>query len=132
MQDIRKARKYAGITQQELALAAGMSIKSLSLIESGKTQPTLVHWYTLQRLCRDGVGNAETCQYRFNGEALYTLRTNNGISQKMLEKELLLPATITSAWETGKKIPSVNAFGKLCVYFGVSPDYFFIRIDGCE
>lgn len=125
--EIKRLRRQAKITQQELALASGLSEKAISMIENYKTQPTLSHWYKIRRICINGVRNEEFKDYRFIGQNIAELRRKAGISQKDLEKTLLLPATMVSAWETDKKIPSVNALCKICSYFGVRPDYFFIE-----
>ncbi len=126
---IKALRLQANISQQELALASGLSEKAVRMIENQKVSPTLSHWYKLQRICLNGVKAEEFNEYRFDGDALYRLRSEADMSQKELEKTLLLPATIVSAWETGKKIPSLKALEKICVFFAVRPDYFFIKIE---
>lgn len=127
--EIKTLRRQAKISQQELALASGLSEKAVSMIENKKVQPTLSHWYKLQRICLFGVKAEEFNEYKFNGDALYRLRAKATMSQKELEKLLMLPATIVSAWETGKKIPSLKALQKMCVFFAVRPDYFFIQVE---
>ena len=127
--ELKNLRLQAKLSQQELALASGLSEKAVSMIENQKVSPTLSHWYKLQRICLNGVKAEEFNEYRFTGDALYRLRTDAGMSQKGLEKALLLPATIVSAWETGKKMPSLKALQKICVFFAVRPDYFFIKVE---
>ena len=128
MNEIRMLRNQANLSQRELALASGLAEKTLSFIENDKVQPTLSHWYKLKRICQYGVRSEEFKEYRFVGDRLYSLRAEAQLSQKELEEKLLLPATNVSAWETEKRIPPVKALKKLCVFFGVKPDYFFEEI----
>ncbi len=80
--ELKTLRLQAKLSQQELALASGLSEKAVSMIENQKVSPTLSHWYKLQRICLNGVKAEEFNEYRFNGDALYRLRTDAGMSQK--------------------------------------------------
>ena len=60
---------------------------------------------------------------RIFGERLKQLRTEKGVGQNLLAKELGLSNASISYWETGKQLPSAEAVYKLSVYFGVSSDF---------
>lgn len=57
------------------------------------------------------------------GERLKYLRTEKGLGQNLLAKELKLSNASISYWETGKQEPSAEALFKLAKYFNVSADY---------
>lgn len=48
-EELRKARKKAGLTQEELAFAAGISRNYVSLLELGQKSPTVD---TLLKICK--------------------------------------------------------------------------------
>lgn len=56
-------------------------------------------------------------------ERLRFLRSEKGIGQNLLAKELGISNASISYWETGKQLPSAEAVYKLSVYFGVSSDF---------
>ncbi len=57
------------------------------------------------------------------GERLKALRTEKGIGQNQLARELQLSNASISYWETGKQLPNIEALYKFAVYFGVTADY---------
>ena len=57
------------------------------------------------------------------GERIKTLRTEKGIGQNTLAKDLAVSNASISYWENGKQEPSAQAIYKLASYFGVSADY---------
>ena len=60
---------------------------------------------------------------RIFGERLKQLRTEKGIGQNLLAKELDLSNASISYWETGKQLPSIEVVYKFAVFFHVSADY---------
>lgn len=62
-------------------------------------------------------------------ERLRSLRSERGVGQNLLAKELEISNASVSYWETGKQIPSAEAVFKLSVYFGVSSDYLLGIVD---
>ena len=56
-------------------------------------------------------------------ERLLSLRTERGIGQNELAKELHLSNASISYWENAKQIPSAEALFKLANFFDVSADY---------
>ncbi len=62
-------------------------------------------------------------------ERLKTLRTDKGIGQNLLAKELDLSNASISYWETGKQEPCAEAIFKLAQYFDVSSDYLLGLVD---
>ena len=57
------------------------------------------------------------------GERLKYLRSEKGIGQNLLAKELQVSNASISYWETGKQEPCAEAIFKLADYFNVSADY---------
>ena len=56
-------------------------------------------------------------------ERLKALRTEKGVGQNELAKELELSNASISYWENAKQEPSASAIFKLSQYFDVSSDY---------
>ena len=57
------------------------------------------------------------------GERLRTLRTERGIGQIQLAKELEVGKSIISLWELGKCEPTLSKLVAISRFFGVSIDY---------
>lgn len=55
---------------------------------------------------------------------LKELRTEKGVSQKILAKKLHISISTLSHWECGYQEPSFEDLVALCNYFEVSADYF--------
>lgn len=62
-------------------------------------------------------------------ERLKELRTEKGIGQNQLSRDLNLSNASISYWENCKQEPSISALFKLAEYFDVSADYLIGRID---
>lgn len=62
-------------------------------------------------------------------ERLKSLRTDKGIGQNLLAKELDLSNASINYWETGKQEPCAEAIFKLAQYFDVSSDYLLGLVD---
>jgi transcriptional regulator with XRE-family HTH domain len=58
------------------------------------------------------------------GEKLRQLRTKEGISQAELAKAIFVKNTTVSNWENGTRQIHINSLKLICVYFGVTLDYF--------
>lgn len=61
------------------------------------------------------------------GERIKGLRSEAGLSQSQLCKELNLKQTRLSSYETGQNMPSVEILESLADYFGVTVDYLLGR-----
>ncbi len=57
------------------------------------------------------------------GERLKELRTERGLGQIQLAKELGVGKSVISLWETGKSEPTLGNLVKIALFFGVSTDY---------
>ena len=57
------------------------------------------------------------------GEKLKALRTEKGLGQVQLAKELQVSKSIISLWETGGSEPTLSNLAKIAAYFNVSIDY---------
>ena len=62
-------------------------------------------------------------------ERLFELRTERGISQATLAKQLQVSCSVVCYWETDKSEPTAPNLNKLADYFGVSVDYLLGRKD---
>jgi len=60
-------------------------------------------------------------------DILYNLRTEKGISQAKLAKELNLSTGLIGMYENGNRMPSVEAQEAIADYFNVSLDYLMGR-----
>lgn len=56
-------------------------------------------------------------------ERLYELRSEHGISQVQLAKEIGFSRSVLGYWEKGTKVPNANAIIALAKYFDVTSDY---------
>ncbi len=56
-------------------------------------------------------------------DILKDLRTEKGLTQTQLAKDINFSMSIINKWENGKKNPSVQALKILAKYFKVSTDY---------
>lgn len=56
-------------------------------------------------------------------ERIKGLRTERGIGQNLMAKELEVSNASISYWENAKQEPSAQAVYKMARYFGVSADY---------
>ena len=57
------------------------------------------------------------------GEKLKALRTEKGLGQVQLAKELKVSKSVISLWETGGSEPTLSNLAKIAAYFNVSIDY---------
>ena len=65
----------------------------------------------------------KTFDLQIIAERLKALRTEKGVGQNELAKELELSNASISYWENAKQEPSASAIFKLSQYFDVSSDY---------
>lgn len=56
-------------------------------------------------------------------ERLKELRTEKGLSQAQLSKDIDFSQSAIAYWETGERTPNAQAIIALAQYFGVSADY---------
>ncbi len=57
------------------------------------------------------------------GEKLKALRTEKGLGQVQLAKELKVSKSVISLWETGGSEPTLSNLAKIAAFFNVSIDY---------
>ncbi len=60
---------------------------------------------------------------QYFGEKLRALRLEKHMTQEQLAQKLELVKGTVSAYEQGKKYPSIEVLVKLCTIFGISSDY---------
>lgn len=58
------------------------------------------------------------------GEKLKDLRKEKGLTQKQLADNIGQSQSTIFYWESNQQEPSISALKRLCIYFGVSADYF--------
>ncbi len=123
---IRIIRNEKGLSLQELADKAGISLSYLSEIERGTVYPAL---NTLKRLAAAlGVstssimGNEGTLGHR-----LRSLREEYGLTQAQLANLAGVTAGLIGQIEQGKVQPSLKTLEKIADVMGVSPCYFIME-----
>jgi transcriptional regulator with XRE-family HTH domain len=52
-----------------------------------------------------------------------SIRLHRGFTQEQLAKEIGVPASAISHWETGRRTPSLDNFAKICEELSVSPGW---------
>ena len=57
------------------------------------------------------------------GEKLKDLRKSQGLNQKQVAEKLGITSATVSAYELGKKYPSLDILIKICTIFDVSSDF---------
>lgn len=67
---------------------------------------------------------------RFIGGRVGRLRSQTGVSEQQMSRELGMGKTYINQIENGKSLPSMEAFVDICAYVGVTPGEFFA--DGVE
>lgn len=60
---------------------------------------------------------------QYFGEKLKELRKSHDLDQKQVAENLGITAATVSAYELGKKYPSLDVLIKICTFFKVSSDY---------
>ena len=63
------------------------------------------------------------------GERLAELRGDRGLTQKDLSEQLHISSSSISAYETGARLPSIEAVFDFAEYFDVTTDYLLGRTD---
>ena len=56
-------------------------------------------------------------------ERLIELRTERGLTQRQLAKEISIHHAVIGNWETGKYSPNIEAVAVIAKFFEVSTDY---------
>lgn len=65
----------------------------------------------------------EVVSQALTAKRIFKLRQQNCMSRAMLARAIDVSLQTIVLWENGSK-PSVRGIGKLCEYFGISPEYF--------
>jgi len=60
---------------------------------------------------------------QYFGEKLKDLRKSHGLNQKQVAEKLGITSATVSAYELGKKYPSLDILIKICTIFDVSSDF---------
>ena len=60
---------------------------------------------------------------QYFGEKLKDLRKSQGLNQKQVAEKLGITSATVSAYELGKKYPSLDILIKICTIFDVSSDF---------
>ncbi len=60
---------------------------------------------------------------QYFGEKLKYLRKSHGLNQKQVAEKLGITSATVSAYELGKKYPSLDILIKICTIFDVSSDF---------
>jgi len=58
--------------------------------------------------------------------SLVAARINAGLTQEEVAKKLSINKKTVANWESGKTIPDINQFRKLCALYNMPGDYIFV------
>ena len=59
-------------------------------------------------------------------------RISSGISQKDTAEQLQVSAATVNNWESGRRLPTIDALEKMADLYGASTDYLLGRMDGAQ
>lgn len=135
-ENMRAARRRAGMTQTALAQVDGLDRAAISLTEKGKRSPDM---RTLLRIAHglrvkpadlvqgigsfdnDGRGPRATRSDNRFGENLLRARQRAGLSQQVLGAHADVDAAAISLYERGQREPNLRTVLKLCRTLQISP-----------
>lgn len=123
---IRLLRSEKGLTPQDLAQRAGISLSYLNEIERGAVYPAL---NTLKKIA-EGLDTAVTALISHEGSLghkLKSLREEYGLTQAQLASLAGVTAGLIGQIEHGKVQPSLKTLEKISEVMGVSPCYFIME-----
>jgi len=63
------------------------------------------------------------------GQRIKDLRKENRLTQRQVATATGYKQASVGEWETGRKLPSIDALSKLADFFDVSADYLLGRVD---
>jgi transcriptional regulator with XRE-family HTH domain len=86
--NLREARQEAGLTQAELADAAGINAGSVSDMETGRARSALPHFATIERLCKVLDRTPEELQEENLPERLIWVLQRNGLKTARMVRAL--------------------------------------------
>jgi transcriptional regulator with XRE-family HTH domain len=133
---IRKLRKQKGWSQTELAKAAGLTLQTISLIETAKTNPSI---FDLEEIAgalgatvpgliaaaRKSLRNKDQDLIDYVGNAVKTRRLELGLSKtELAQRADLLPQYISTTENCRRLVGLKNLF-KLAKALEVDASYFF-------
>lgn len=136
MNNLKRARLKAGLSQKEVAYAVGVSVPTVSEWESGKKNPNSENSKKLAALFDESLDylfNLETSNRTISNtlfcERLKHLRHQSGLSQEAFAREVKTSQSSVAHWESGLREPNIEMLLRIADYFGVTLDYLFGRVE---
>lgn len=123
---LREARRTRGLTQQQLAAAAGLTTSTISLLERTERVPTHEHGQALAAALELSVDDLFARTWRMRSQPqpddqpVRTLRLGRGMSQRELNRAAGVTLGVVQRAEAGKRL-SPASVASLAEYFGVTP-----------
>lgn len=132
---IKQLRRRAGLSQEELGNAIGVSRQAVSKWEMDEQQPkakTLralscyfdveINYFLGEMASTDAMKRPAE---QTLGDRLYAIRKKAGLSQTELAEELQVRRQLVSKWERNALKPKGDVLREICAYFQVDESYFY-------
>lgn len=124
---LKELRWKRGMTQKQVADALHVEQATYSLYERGKRRlscDTVVKLALLYEVTTGYLmGEEHPEQHRTFAETLAALRTDRGLSQDALAKDLEISKNSIYYYENDKRVPDIDTAVRIAQYFGVTVDY---------
>lgn len=124
---LKELRLKRGLTQKQVADALHINQVAYCLYENGKrrlsceTVVKLAFFFDVTTGYLMGEEHHE--QHRTFAETLAALRTDRGLSQDALAKDLEISKNSIYYYENDKRVPDIDTAVRIAQYFGVTVDY---------
>lgn len=124
---LKELRRKRGMTQKQVADAIHVEQGTYSMYENGKrhlsceTVVKLASFFDVTTGYLMGEEHPE--QHRTFAETLAALRTDRGLSQDALAKDLEISKNSIYYYENDKRVPDIDTAVRIAQYFGVTVDY---------
>lgn len=125
MGNYRERRKQLGLTQEQLAEMAGITLRSVQYIESGACSPKLEAWFAIQTILADE--NDGRYYFEWNPDALREARRARKLTQAELAEKMGVARTTVEHWENDMMHfpPTVGNLEMICFITKKPVDVFF-------
>lgn len=126
MNKLHALRKSRGVTLEQISDETDISVSSLSRYEKGERNPKINTIRTLAEyfgVSSDYLEGRHETEYTIKDESdigniIYELRSESGLSQLQVAKDLKMPASTFSRYEISVREPKLQKINEILNYFG--------------
>lgn len=126
MNKLHALRKSRGVTLEQISDETDISVSSLSRYEKGERNPKINTIRTLAEyfgVSSDYLEGRHETEYTIKDESdigniIYELRSESGLSQLQVAKDLKMPASTFSGYEISVREPKLQKINEILNYFG--------------